>query len=972
MATSILLRNGTVLSHDGDKVVVLKNHDILIVGNTIRQIGQNLTLPGEGRVIDCTDKIVSPGFIDTHHHLWQTQLKGRHGDEGFMDYMVSGGIQAYNYSPEDIFWGQLAGCLQSINAGVTTVVDHAHMTYSPENVTEALRATTSSGLRSIFCYSAIWRIKSWSSEVEYDGTLLPDWWHATLTSLAKSAPYGDGRVSLGVGFDQFQLPKEEVMNLYEKARELGVKLMTSHYVAHFMKNSVSILSDYGLLDDSILLSHVNGISQSDVALLTSKGAHITTTPETEMQMLGEIVAFRNDTKSHASVGVDCHSNNSSDLLTQLRMGLQYARAAENSQAIGQGKYPSVKIKVEEAFNLGTIQGAKAINLQDQIGSLEVGKRADIVVFEASSPGMVCAAEEDPVGAVILHAGTGDVETVIVDGVVRKERGKLAVVRVLDGLGSPIIATVIENNEESHILNNYNGWINPEDLPPVPQCIVQQHHSTWLAAMTDCTAKQCTSHFAFICTHHQWLTEVSCLSTHFSPDLLKSYLPYCSRSVLSKAQLYSWVWNTTSRTWFVDVGDANELQNLSPASLVDGYADVDVMNYAPVCLTESVPTPSRGAYRHVMASCMFTGSTQNMGNAARPWEYSESLQSIIPLSYETVGYDLTGHHISEGSYFDKNCFCSYFAIDPENEPCSGSRGIDLTRERLWINATCGSSSLPQNWTDTLQTTDLAYIPLEDWNWPKCVADMPKQVIELSEQCVAEACEVDSDGYCSKIKPAVERACFCHNISYNSCGGSCQIFETRIDYVNWLRSMCGDVDDWHGLPDDWRRLAAPTALDMIPWKWTVKPSNITGNCVSKGWKLGSIALVNITTLLAMLLIQRTSIRQIAHRWQPRYWYSKGSLIAASQILANFINTLLVQRTPGYEEVPDTQLLLLWCTMPRLLSWFPILLVGVQPFEKMNMSAVGACLFAEVILQGFSSYYMLMTVSVGYTSNKRDDRN
>lgn len=103
-------------------------------------------------------------------------------------------------------------------------------------MTEALRATTSSGLRSIFCYSAVWRIKSWSSEVEYDSTLLPDWWHATLASLAKSAPYGDGRVTLGVGFDQFQLPKEEVMNLYEKARELGVKLMTSHYVAHFMKS----------------------------------------------------------------------------------------------------------------------------------------------------------------------------------------------------------------------------------------------------------------------------------------------------------------------------------------------------------------------------------------------------------------------------------------------------------------------------------------------------------------------------------------------------------------------------------------------------------------------------------------------------------------------------------------------------------------------------------------------------------------
>lgn len=155
-----------------------------------------------------------------------------------------------------------------------------------------------------------------------------------------------------------------------------------------------------------------------------------------MQMgLGESVAFRNDLKSHASIGVDCHSNNSSDLLTQLRLGLLYARAGENSQAMARGEYPSVRIKVEEAFNLGTIQGAKAINMEDQIGSIQVGKRADLVVFDASSPGMVCAAEEDAVAAVLMHAGVGDVETVIVDGVVRKEGGKLVDIGILDSLSS---------------------------------------------------------------------------------------------------------------------------------------------------------------------------------------------------------------------------------------------------------------------------------------------------------------------------------------------------------------------------------------------------------------------------------------------------------------------------------------------------------------------------------------------------------
>lgn len=340
--------------------------------------------------------------------------------------------------------------------------------------------------------------------------------------------------------------------------------------------------------------------------------------------------------------------------------------------------------------------------------------------------------------------------------------------------------------------------------------------------------------------------------------------------------------------------------------------------------------------------------------------------MIPLSYEAVGYDLTGHDISEGRYFDKNCFCSYFTTDPENEPCSESRGIGLITERLWINATCGSSSSPKNWTDTIQTTDFGYIPLEDWHWPKCVADMPNQVTSLPDQCAAETCELDSDGYCSEIKPEIDRACVCHNISYDSCGGSCHVFESRIDYIEWLRGMCGDVEDWHGLPDDWSRLAAPTTLDMIPWKWTVKPSDTTGNRASNRWKLGSIALVNVATLLAVFFSQGDGLRRIAHRWRPRFWYSKGSLIAVSQILANYINTLLVQKTPGYEDVPVAQLMLLWCTMPRLLTWLPILLVGVQPFEAMNLSAVGSCLLAEVLLQGLSSYYLLMTVKYGIEHN------
>lgn len=543
---------------------------------------------------------------------------------------------------------------------------------------------------------------------------------------------------------------------------------------------------------------------------------------------------------------------------------------------------------------------------------------------------------------------------------------------------------LDSNGENFISpqSNRNGWVNPEDLTPMPQCIAQQDQSTWLRTMTKCTSKRCTRHFGVICTHHQWLTQLSCLSNEFSADVVKGYLPYCSRSVLAKAQLYLWIRNVAGRTWLVDVGDANELQNLSPASLTEGYAAVGVIYKAPSCLTESHSASSMEAFQHVMASCRFTSSTQHTGNAARPWEYHESLRSMIALDSETVGYDLTGRSIRYGDYFDKECFCRAFTMDPKKEPCSGPGTLDLTRERLWMYATCGPMSLPDNWMDTLKTTEFAYISIEDWRWPLCVTDMPKRLIELPGQCTTDACELDSSGYC-RIVRAVDRSCFCHGISYDSCRGSCQIFEARIDYVHWLHNLCGEVQDWHGLPDNWRQLAALTRLEMIPWRWTIKQSNDSTlasvtrmgsnnalqTCPPTEWKLGSFALVNIATFVASFLSRRTDIHRTAPGclWSlcPQSWVSRGILIVTLQLLATWLNVRLVQGTTGYEDIPVTELMLLWCSMPRL-TWPTTLLACVQSFEGMYFSAAASTLFAESILQLLSSYYIFMTVNYGQEHN------
>ncbi|KNG81166.1 hypothetical protein ANOM_010677 [Aspergillus nomiae NRRL 13137] len=239
-----------------------------------------------------------------------------------------GNLQSYNHRPEDIFWGQLSG--------VTTVVNHAHMTYSPEHAKQGIK-----------------NISIFGNPISLLLHIDPP--HPRVV-INLAAPFGDGRVSLCLAVD-FDVPYDSVVDLWQKTQVLGIKLLTTHYVAGFMPNAIQLLSSASQLTSRVLISYGNGISELDALTLKPQDAFVCSTPETEMQMgLSDPVAFLCDFKSHTCVGVDCHSNNSSDILTQIRLMLQHTRAIRNTHALQSSQYPSVDVHLQEAFNLGTIQG----------------------------------------------------------------------------------------------------------------------------------------------------------------------------------------------------------------------------------------------------------------------------------------------------------------------------------------------------------------------------------------------------------------------------------------------------------------------------------------------------------------------------------------------------------------------------------------------------------------------------------------
>ncbi|KAF9768942.1 hypothetical protein IL306_013701 [Fusarium sp. DS 682] len=150
----ILIKGATVLTVDSLNGT-LENSDILIKDDRITTLGQNLPEPSEGNVtiIDAHGCIVTPGFVDGHHHMWQQLLRGIATDWSLFDYTVNmRTIYGSLYTAEDVYLSTYVAALSLINNGVTSVLEHCHIINSPDHADAAVRALQDAGIRGTFCY----------------------------------------------------------------------------------------------------------------------------------------------------------------------------------------------------------------------------------------------------------------------------------------------------------------------------------------------------------------------------------------------------------------------------------------------------------------------------------------------------------------------------------------------------------------------------------------------------------------------------------------------------------------------------------------------------------------------------------------------------------------------------------------------------------------------------------------------------
>lgn len=404
-------------------------HQILIENGRIAAIGVDLGV-GDAQTIDAEGGIVMPGMIDTHRHTWQSILRAQLGDGTLYDYMAK---LRYGYAPHfsaaDAELGNYAGAMDALNAGVTAVVDHSHLIATPQHADALVTGLENSAIRAVFCYGLA-DVADAGKPLEPARAFTTSWRHQDAERLRKERlSSNEGLIRFGIAGSEFLFaPLPYTVKEVQLARQLDAHRFSVHVAnGPFAKGTryVTRLLDHGLIDERTLFVHGNVLTREDLSRIKAVGASLSVTPESEMQMgMGTPVwPLAREVGVACGLGADIVSGGSGDLFTQMRLALVAGRMAANDRLGACRIMPeTLTLTAEDALRAVTIEGARVAGLEREVGSLEVGKRADLMLLRTHSTNM--APVLDPVKAVVMQAGVADIEMVMVDGRVVKSQGRL--------------------------------------------------------------------------------------------------------------------------------------------------------------------------------------------------------------------------------------------------------------------------------------------------------------------------------------------------------------------------------------------------------------------------------------------------------------------------------------------------------------------------------------------------------------------
>ena len=405
----LLLKGGTIISLDpavGDFV----QGDILIRGKKIEAVGANVKSSGLARrqIIDATNTILIPGFVDCHRHSWEGVLRRIIPNGDIAKYTATTHqLFALHYRPRDMYISNLITALGCIDAGITCIIDNSHNSRSAAHSDAAVQALFDSGIRAAHASGAP-SAGTWEHQ-----------WPQDLERLQKRFFSSDDQlVTLRMfsGLDRAN---------YAMARKLGLRITTEFQGAAAARLLEQFWSEK-LLGPDITYNHCGAITDLAWQRIRESGGTVDVTPRSDPQYaLGDgIPAFQKalDHGMRPGFSVDNEVSYGTDMFTEMRVAFNIQRAFATNRRVNGDANPPKLVNVREVLECATVNGAACAGLSAKCGTLTPGKEADIVMIRTDDINLYPS--NNAVGTVVAAADVKNVDTVIIAGVIRKAAGKV--------------------------------------------------------------------------------------------------------------------------------------------------------------------------------------------------------------------------------------------------------------------------------------------------------------------------------------------------------------------------------------------------------------------------------------------------------------------------------------------------------------------------------------------------------------------
>jgi len=397
--------------------------DVLIEDDKIVAVEPNISADAE--VIDASDSIVIPGFVDSHRHTWETAIRGCGPNVALDDYFDEVlDTLSLVYRAEDVRASNVAGTLECLNAGITTLVDWSHINNTPDHADAAVTGLQETGIRAQYAYGSA-------------NLSLADYWFDSKIAIpgedvrrVRETYFSsdDGLLTMGLatrgpGFCLEEIVREE----WQLARDLDIPITVHVGMGRVAGRFAMIkqLNEYGLLGPDTTYIHCCHFSDEEWQLVKDSGGTISVAPQIEMQMghgWPPLLRARH-LGLRPSLSIDAVTSVPGDMFTEMRAAFAADRARVHAEKYEPNeRVPKEVLTAREILEAATIDGAYTAGLEDRTGSLTPGKQADIVMIEGKS--LNVAPVIDPVAAVVLCADVSNVDTVFVAGQAKKRDGKL--------------------------------------------------------------------------------------------------------------------------------------------------------------------------------------------------------------------------------------------------------------------------------------------------------------------------------------------------------------------------------------------------------------------------------------------------------------------------------------------------------------------------------------------------------------------